>query len=111
MKLLHTNPSVTEIRRSTRFYGEVLGLDLNTESVPCEPIASSQGPGGTLVQWDSHLYQARGDGRFKIDASQFHHPRPTKESVVPYAEANHVGISRSGSRWTTSTPPTRSCAR
>jgi catechol 2,3-dioxygenase-like lactoylglutathione lyase family enzyme len=96
MKLLHTNPSVTDIRRSMRFYGEVLGLDLNTESVPCEPIASSQGPGGELVQWDSHLYQARGDGRFKIDASQFHHPPPTKESVVPYAEANHVGIARVG---------------
>jgi catechol 2,3-dioxygenase-like lactoylglutathione lyase family enzyme len=95
-KLLHTNPSVREIARSMRFYGELLGLDLAIESVPCEPIASSQGPGSDLVQWDSHLYTARGDGRFKIDASQFHYPPPTKESIVPYAEPNHVGIARVG---------------
>ena len=45
-----------------RFYGEFMVLDLAIENVPCEPIASSQGPGSDLVQWDSHLYTARGGG-------------------------------------------------
>ncbi len=93
-RLLHTNPSVKDIRRSMRFYGEILGLDLDSESVPCEPILSSQGPGSDLSQWDSHLYTPRGDTRFRVDLSQFHYPPPTRESVIPYKEANHVGISR-----------------
>jgi catechol 2,3-dioxygenase-like lactoylglutathione lyase family enzyme len=95
-RLQHTNPSVTDIGRSMRFYGEVLGLDLDRESVPCEPILSSQGPGSDLSHWDSHLYTARGDGRFRVDLSQFHHPPPSAESVVPFAEPSHVGIARIG---------------
>lgn len=94
-KLLHTNPSVRDIGRSMRFYEEVLGLDLKTESVPCEPVLSSQGPGTDEVQWDSHLYSARGGG-FLVDLSQFHFPAPTRDSVVPYREANHLGIARIG---------------
>jgi catechol 2,3-dioxygenase-like lactoylglutathione lyase family enzyme len=95
-QFLHVNPSVSDIRRSMHFYGSVLGLDLWRENVACAPIASSHGPGSDMSQWDSHLYTARGDGRFKIDLSQYHFPAPTPESLVPYAEANHVGIARIG---------------
>jgi catechol 2,3-dioxygenase-like lactoylglutathione lyase family enzyme len=94
-RLLHTNPSVRDIARSMRFYGEFMGLDLAIENVPCEPIASSQGPGSDLVQWDSHLYTARGGG-FLVDASQFHYPPPTKATLTPYVEPTNLGIARIG---------------
>lgn len=95
-RLQHVNPAVTDVRRSMRFYGETLGLDLDVESMPCEPTPSSQGPGSDISQWDSHLYIARGDGRFRVDLSQFHHPAPGPETSAPFAEAYHVGISRIG---------------
>lgn len=95
-QFLHVNPSVSEIRRSMRFYGSVLGLDLWRENVACAPIASSHGPGSDISQWDSHLYTARGDGRFKIDLSQYHFPPPTPDSLVPYEAPNHIGIARIG---------------
>jgi len=95
-RLLHVNPSVSDIKRSMHFYGAALGLDLAAESVPGKPMRASQGPGSDLSQWDSHLYAARGDPRFHIDLSQFHYPPPTLENSKPYAEANHIGISRIG---------------
>lgn len=95
-RLLHTNPVVSDIRRSMKFYGETLGLDLDMENVPCEPTPASQGPGSDVSQGDSHLYIARGDARFWVDLSQFYHPPSRPETSAPFAEANHIGIARIG---------------
>ncbi|GAB3275413.1 VOC family protein [Kineosporia babensis] len=94
--LIHTNPSVRDIERSMDFYSNVLGLHLASESVPPQPVESSQGPGSVLSQWDSHLYTGRAGGPFHIDLSQFHHPAPTPDTLTPYEQANNLGIARIG---------------
>lgn len=95
-QLVHTNVSARDVKVTNAFYGELLGLTLRTQSIPCEPLPASQGPGSDLAQWDSHLFSSRGDGRFRIDVSQFHFPAATPETLTPYAEANHLGIVRVG---------------
>jgi catechol 2,3-dioxygenase-like lactoylglutathione lyase family enzyme len=95
-QLVHTNVSARDVRETNAFYGELLGLTLRTQSIPCEPLPVSQGPGSDRAQWDSHLFSSRGDGRFHIDISQFHFPPPTRETLTPYDEANHLGIVRVG---------------
>jgi catechol 2,3-dioxygenase-like lactoylglutathione lyase family enzyme len=95
-QLLHTNASVRDVRRSNAFYGEFLGLTLRAESVPCDPQPSSQGPGSELSRWDSHVWSARGDDRFHVDASQFHFPAPEPATSTPYDEPHHLGIVRVG---------------
>lgn len=94
-RLIHTNPSVRDVRRSRRLYEDVLGLRAVGEFIACEPVSASLGPGADHAQVEAYPYVARGGGFF-LDLAQFHHPRPTTETLTPYAEANHLGIVRVG---------------
>lgn len=93
-RLVHTNPSVTDVANSVRFYGRVLGLDQHLDVVADRPIPASQGPGNDHSQWDSHLFAAWGDRRFSLDVSQYRYPPPAPATSTPYAEANRLGIQR-----------------
>jgi catechol 2,3-dioxygenase-like lactoylglutathione lyase family enzyme len=95
-QMTHTHVSTVDVKSSNEFYNDLFGLPLRYESVPCEPLPASQGPGSDVCQWDSHLFSSRGDARFHIDVSHIHHPEASGEMLKPYAEANHLGIVRVG---------------
>lgn len=95
-RLIHVNPSVTDVDQGWKFYGEFLGLELGSEHRPREIVDSSQGPGSQRSRWDSHMMSSRGDRRFHVDYSQFRFPLPSPETSTPYRSASQIGIARIG---------------
>jgi catechol 2,3-dioxygenase-like lactoylglutathione lyase family enzyme len=94
-RLVHTNPSVSDLNRALEFYGNVIGLDVVGEYLPGEPMDVSQGPGTDRAQWAGYSHAARGGGFF-LEVNHFAHPPRSGADLVPYAEPTHVGVARVG---------------
>jgi catechol 2,3-dioxygenase-like lactoylglutathione lyase family enzyme len=91
--LLHVMSGPTDLFRTIAFYRDAIGLNYWLKSQAPGPLPASQGPGGDVAQWDSHLFRPWGDHRFNIDVSKIVHPRQVGR---PYADPLNLGIVRVG---------------
>ncbi|MGE0487280.1 MAG: VOC family protein [Gammaproteobacteria bacterium] len=99
----HCNLNVRDLARSYRFYRETIGLDLAYYLAPATPQPPGSGALGDLLRaphgsvhggdmnFAAALLSVRSDTRSPIDVLEWTLPGPYGE---PYAEANHLGISR-----------------
>jgi len=91
--LLHVMSGPKDLPRTIAFYREIIGLNYWLKSQAPEPLPVSQGRGGDIAQWDSHLFRAWGDHRFNIDVSKIVFPQ---QIGVPYVDPCNLGIVRVG---------------
>lgn len=94
-RLVHTNPSVSDIERAVDFYGRLIGLDVVGEYAPGRVMPVSQGPGADVAQWIGYPHTARGGGFF-LELNHFAHPPRSDADLVPYTEPTHLGIAAVG---------------
>jgi catechol 2,3-dioxygenase-like lactoylglutathione lyase family enzyme len=92
-QLFHVHISTRHLARYLEFCDQVLDLEYWMKSMPNAPQPSSQGPGGDLVQWNSHFMRHPGDHRFTLDIGEYVYPEPQGE---PHRYANAVGIAMIG---------------
>jgi catechol 2,3-dioxygenase-like lactoylglutathione lyase family enzyme len=91
--LLHVMSGPIDLDRTIGFYRDVIGLNYWLKSQAPEPLPASQGIGGDLAQWDSHVFRAWGDHRFNIDVSKIRYPAQIGR---PYGDPFNLGIVRVG---------------
>jgi catechol 2,3-dioxygenase-like lactoylglutathione lyase family enzyme len=91
--LLHVMSGPIDLSRTIAFYRDVIGLNYWLKSQAPEPLPVSQGQGGDVAQWDSHLFRAWGDHRFNIDVSKILFPQQIGR---PYTDPLNLGIVRVG---------------
>jgi catechol 2,3-dioxygenase-like lactoylglutathione lyase family enzyme len=92
-QIFHVHISTTELNRSLSFYTNLLGLEYWMSLSPDAPMPASQGPGGDVVQWNSHFLRSPSDRRFTLDIGQYVFPAP---HGTPHSRANEVGIAAIG---------------
>lgn len=89
----HCVSGPSDPKRTVAFYQRLFGLEYWMASQPAGPLPTSQGPGASEAQWDSHILRSWGDHRFNIDVSKILVPGQTGK---PNPDPLNIGIGRIG---------------
>jgi catechol 2,3-dioxygenase-like lactoylglutathione lyase family enzyme len=85
-RIFHVNVNCTDLDRSLRFYGDVIGLRATTHTAPTEPQpgqAFGIDPTGDGIQWDAWMLQGdAGTASPVLDLLEWKVPTPGAAAVV-----------------------------